>query len=66
MLLTIALLFLRMDTVRSKVKMLSAEKSTTENESLLSLNSLIHSTMKRASLGVVSVREKVIEELRSV
>ena len=68
MLVAVTLLYLRLDTLREKLKQKKVKKSDVMLRKTLSGGALeLHKSMtKHANIGVVSVREKVIQELRDV
>ena len=66
LLLSVSLLYLRLDKLRAKLTLLCAKQYKGSADSERNMNALLESTMNKVHMGVVSVREKVIEELRSV
>ena len=66
LLLSVSLLYLRLDKLRAKLTILCTKQYKGSADSERNMNALLESTMNKVHMGVVSVREKVIEELRSV
>ena len=68
MLVAVTLLYLRLDTLREKLKQKKVKKSDVMPRKTMTGGALdFHKSItKHANIGVVSVREKVIQELRDV